>query len=520
MLEFEHELLVDWSESLQYTWYAEQNDFETADQIINRSLQTATLILKGIWSDETRSYLRGDAFEEQRISELEYDPVPFEDFWPFPITAKKTQRAEILFHRIRLTERSVNDRKKDGRWNADAADLLMRDSTISPTEDARAQSSGINLTKDVDYPFSVIECWLDYDIGSRRRPIVVVLNPQVMGATAILRAYYNFMPYGEKPFIDPLRITRKRSMYGYSLPEVLEQDQEEAAQIHNFRRDANVIANTPTWKKKRYADVPNPATDWYPGAIIELDELDDLEMLSSQVNYNSMIDEEQCVMSNAERKIGTTPTMQGFGKGQAAGKRGIYATCATLALLSEGNRRFDIYLMRMRYPFHRVGRLTVQSYNHFAPSYFDKFGPKGNAIKSAFALVDREGKLLFDPSAATASTNREVDRQNLLQMANVLAQYYAQIIQLSQMVATIPPNHPISAVIFQVLDSAKDLANRILFAFDQGDRRRLVPDIRGLLENQQGGAPAPGPGPVPAAAGDLQRSQVENVLRGIAAASR
>ena len=514
-----HEQLEALGEGLNYIWDVEQNGFETADAIINRSLQTGTLILKGIWSDETRSYLRGDAFEEQRISELEYDPVPFEDFWPFPITARNTARSEILFHRIRLTQRSIDDRKRDGRWRPDSADLLMRDSSISPVEDARAQSSGIILTKDVDYPFSVIECWLDYDIGGKRKPIVVVLNPQVMGDKAILRAYYNFMPYGEKPFVDFVPMPRKGSMFGYSVPEVLEQDQEEAAQIHNFRRDANVIANTPTWKKKRYADVPNPATDWYPGAIIELDEMDDLEMLSSQINYNSMIDEEQFVMSNAERKIGISPSMQGFGQGQAAGKRGIYATGATLALLSEGNRRFDIYLMRLRYPFHRIGRLTVQSYNQFAPSYFDKFGEKGAAIKQAFGLVDREGKLLFDPSAATASTNREVDRQNLLQMAGILAQYYTQIIQLTQMVATIGPNNPISAVVLQVLDSAKDLANRILFAFDQGDRRRLVPDIRQLLESQSGGGGAAQPGPVPQAAGTLQRSQVEDVLRGIAAAS-
>jgi len=518
--QLQHEILEALGEGLNFIWDVEQNGFEISDSIINQSLQTGTLIVKGIWSDETRSYLRGDAFEEQRISELEYEPVPFEDFWPFPITAKSTKRCEILFHRIRLTQRSIDDRKRDGRWRSEAADLLMRDSSISPTEDARAQSSGINLTKDVDYPFSVIECWLEYDIGGRRRPIVAVLNPQVMGEKAILRAYYNFMPYGEKPFVDFVPMRRKGSFFGYSGPEILEQDQEEAAQIHNFRRDCNVIANTPTWKKKRYADVPNPATDWYPGAIIELDEMDDLEMLSSQVNYNSMIDEEQFVLSMAERKLGISPSMQGFGQGQAAGKRGIYATGATLALLSEGNRRFDIYLMRLRYPFHRIGRLTVQSYNQFAPSYFDKFGAKGAAIKQAFGLVDREGKLLFDPSAATASTNREVDRQNLLQMAGVLAQYYTQIIQLTQMVVTTPPDNPAHRVLIEILAAAHDLANRVLFAFDQGDRKRLVPDVSRLLESQPGGAPPAGEGQMSGAAGALQRSQVEDVLRGIATASR
>jgi len=515
-----HEQLDDLGDGLNYIWEVEQSGFEISDEIVNLSLQTGTLIVKGIWSDETRSYLRGDAFEEQRLSQLDYEPVPFEDFWPFPITAKSTKRCEILFHRIRFTQRDVDDRKRDGRWRTEAADLLMKDSTISPTEDARAQSSGIILTKDVDYPYSVIECWLDYDLAGRRKPIVVVLNPQVMGANAILRAYYNFMPYGERPFVDFVPMKRKGSFFGYSGPEILEQDQEEAAQIHNFRRDANVIANTPTWKKKRYADVPNPATDWYPGAIIELDEMDDLEMLSSQINYNSMIDEEQFVMSNAERKLGISPSMQGFGQGQAAGKRGIYATGATLALLSEGNRRFDIYLQRLRYPLHRIGRLTVQSYNQFAPNYFDKFGEKGRAIKSAFGLVDREGKLLFDPSAATASTNREIDRQNLLQMAGVLAQYYTQIIQLSQLVVTMPQGNPLSGVIFQVLSSAHDLASRILFAFDQGDRGRLVPDVAQLLAGQPGGAPPAQPSPVPEAAGAVQPSQLENVLAGIAAATR
>src|SRR5215831_1771999 len=93
--ELQHEVLDALGEGLNYIWDVEQSGFEIADTIINEALQTGTLLVKSLWSDETRQYLKGNAFEEQRISSLDYTPVPFEDLWPFPITARSTKRAEI-----------------------------------------------------------------------------------------------------------------------------------------------------------------------------------------------------------------------------------------------------------------------------------------------------------------------------------------------------------------------------------------------------------------------------------------
>jgi hypothetical protein len=451
---------------------------------------------------------------------MQFEPIPFEDFWPFPVTASSLAKTQIRFHRIRLTERDVMDRKRTRRWKAAAVDMLMRDSSIEPIEDATAQSTGINLTKDVDYPYSAIECWLDYDSAGKRRPIVVVINPQVAGKDSILRAYYNFMPQGEQPFIDFRPFRRKGSYFGYSVPEILEQSQEEAAQIHNSRRDSNTISNVPTFKKKRYADVPSPSTDWYPGFVFELDEMDDLEPMLLPTNYNSMIDEEQFVMSLAERYVGISPSMQGFGQGQAAGKRGIYATGATLALLSEGNRRQDIFIRRLRYPFHRLGRLTTLSYNQYAPDYFDKFGPTGEKIKEAFRLVDeRQGSLLYAPTASSASSNRETDRQSLLQMAGTLQQYYSSIIQLTQMVSQIPPESPVHSISLMVLDGARDLVERILFAFDIGDRERIIPDVTKILAGSPGQGQAAQPPGLQQPQGPVRPSELQSVLQRIAAVS-
>lgn len=513
-----HKILDDLSSGLNYQWETELEGFETTDQIVNQSLQTGTLNLKALWSDQTFSYMDNQGnFPERNVTGMQYDAVPFEDFWPFPITARDNTKAEILFHRIRLTERDVHDRIDQGRWDLRAGKLMMVDPKISSIDDATAQSSGIQLTKDVTYAYSIIEAWLDYDVGGKRRPIVVQFNPMVVGEASVLKAFYNFMPYGRKPFIDFRPMPRRGSYYGYACPEILEQAQEEQAQIHNQRRDANTIANIPSFKKLRNADVPNPATDWYPGCVIELDDMGDLEAFGVGTNYNSMMDEEQFLLSLAERYIGISPSMQGFGAGQSAGKRGIYATGATLALLSEGNRRIDIYIKRVRSPFHRLGELTTLAYNQFGSEFFDKFGERGNDIRKAFGLVDPDKGLQYTLTASSASANREIDRQSLLQMVGVLGNYYERIIQAVQLMGQLQPEDPVRKVVAAVVDGAHDLADRILFAFDQPDRKAILPDVNALVGGAGVPAPANVPGGLPGPPGALQPSQLASFAQNVRA---
>lgn len=481
----------------------------TIDSIMRRAFRQGTVVMKSIWDTKEYSSLNNDgSFKESAKDGLCIYPVPFEDFWPYPITAPCTYEAEILYHRLRFTERDVKERQKSGKWNKEAAEFMF-----PSTQDSRPndwESSGITVTPDVSYPYTAIEAWLQYPVGGKNRPIVCVFNPQVAGINSILKLYFNFMPEGCAPFIDFQPMPRDDFFYGYSVPEILEQSQEEQAQIHNARRDANLIANVPGWKKKRYADVPNPSNAWYPGCVIELDEMDDLDAITFPMKYDSMIDEEQFIMSLAERYVGISPAMQGFGAGQSAGKRGIYATGATLALLSEGNQRLDIYIRRLRYPFHRLGKLIYQSYKMFRPLGYEQYGELGQQLQQAFALPESD-YLLFDIGASDAAANRETDRQNLLLMANTMAQYYTQIWQAVQVLGTIPPDNPAREVLLGVLDGARDIAKRLLFSFDIGDRERILPDVRKITSGppEQGG--------LSGIEGTVQPSELQSLLQGIGA---
>jgi hypothetical protein len=309
-------------------------------------------------------------------------------------------------------------------------------------------------------------------------------------------------------FNDFRFMPRENLFYGYSVPEILEQSQEEKAQIHNARRDGNTIANVPSWKKKRLADVGNPSAEWYPGKVFEVDDMGDMDTLQFGRDYNSMIEEESFLDGEAERMTGISPPMQGFGSG-TVGKKGIYSSQGTMALLSEGNKRLDIYLKRLRRPFHRTGAQIFTSYRDYktnAPEW-KMYGKNGDLLKQAFTFQEPDGfqGVFFDLGCSDASANKEVDRQNLLLMANTMAAYYKEIMSLIPPVVQSPEGSPFRELGLQILDGARDLANRILFAFDTYDRSKLLPDVRALLGGKE-------PPPRPPGADEAGMPQAEEPL--------
>jgi hypothetical protein len=466
---------------------------EILDTSIFRAFKTGCTMLKGPWVEDSIYKKTSETSEKEIItSGLDLRPCSYEDVWVNPITIQWLRDADQVFHRLRLTKDEVKLRVAQKKWEADAADIVMAnpEGQVSLARDSQATEAGVTLTPDVVRPCTAVEATFKYQLEAGKvYELVVTFNPNAGQQKGFLRGYYNPYEKLKSPYVDLKFMPREDFFYGYSIPEILEQSQEEQAQIHNARRDSNTIGNIPTFKKKKYADSPNPSSEWYPGKVFELEAMDDMDVLNLQVNYNAMIEEERFLLSLAEQYTGVQPPMQGYGSGVMAGKRGIYSSQGTLAMLAEGNRRLDIYLYRARYPFHDIGNLIYQSYKQFRPSgaEYTKWGDKGEAIRRTFNYTEPEGfpGFFFNIGASDASANREVDRTALLLMANTMGGYYRQVVEASATLAQLPDKHPLKEILLTVLSGAKDLANRLLFAFDVGDRKRLLPDVREIL----GGGP-------------------------------
>jgi len=497
-----HEDIEECSNWMDFTSKFQLRLPEILDSAIFRTFKTGQCMLKGPWVEDRTWKVDGlssDGKEPNRkevVTEfLDLRPIAFDDVWINPITVQWLRDAREIYHRIRLTKEQVIWRDINKIWDTTASSKLLNGPEVEKgtARQTQATEAGIDLVVDVIHPFNAIEATLKYDLESGKTyEIVVVFNPKVSGKDGYLRGYFNPYKKLSNPYCELKFIPREDFAYGYSIPEILEQAQEEQAQIHNARRDSNTIGNIPTFKKKRYADMPNPSSEWYPGKVFELEAMDDMDVLNLQVNYNSMIEEERFLMSLAEQYTGVQPPMQGYGSGVMQGKRGIYSSQGTLAMLAEGNRRLDIYLQRARYPFHDLGNLIYQTYKQFRPdgAEYRAWGEKGAAIKKSFAFTEPTDfpGFFFNIAAADSGANREVDRQSLLLMANTMASYYRQIVEACATITQLPQGHPLAETLLVVLDGAKDLASRLLFAFDIGDRKRLLPDVRQTL----GGSPQAG----------------------------
>lgn len=465
--------------------------YEPIDTTLYLTNKTGTQVIKSVWAnDETYCSQNGELkpFTEEG---MEFDVVPFDDFFPYPVTARTLKQTLANFHRLRFAKEEIEFRKSIGAWNDRACDLLLRTGAQASQGNPRevsASSAGISLTVDVVRPFNVVEGWVKYELEPGKiYSLVVTFNPASRTNDGILKAIYDYTPRAQGVFTDFRIMPRENLFWGYSIPEILEQAQEEKAQIHNARRDANTIAAVPGWKKKRLAEVGNPSQEWYPGKVFEVDNMDDLEPLSWNMTYNGLIEEENFLNSEAERYTGISPAMQGFGAG-TVGKKGIYSSMGTLALLSEGNKRLDVYIKRLRRPFHSIGTQIFTSYRDFKDAKeFEVYGENGKYLQQAFQLREPSGfkGVFFDIAASDASANKEVDRQNLLLMANTMAAYYRQIMELIPNVVQAPDGSPFKELGLQILDGARDLANRLLFSFDVYDRTKLIPDVRQLLGGQQ-----------------------------------
>jgi hypothetical protein len=488
------------------------NFYEPVDMMTFLTSKCGTTVMKSLWISEQR-YVSDTSGKVVPITTegCEFEVVPFDDFFPYPITARTLDQCIGKFHRLRFAKEEVEYRKSIKLWDDRACELLLKggDRVEGNPRTSDASSAGISLTVDVTRPFTAIEGWVDYQLEPGKiTKLCVTFNPASRTRDGILRAIYDYTPRGMGVFNDFRFMPRENLFYAYSIPEILEQAQEEKAQIHNARRDGNVIANVPAWKKKRLADVGNPSAEWYPGKVFEVDDMGDLDVLQFGRDYNSMIDEESFLDGEAERMTGISPPMQGFGSG-TVGKKGVYSSMGTMALLSEGNKRLDIYTKRIRRPFHRTGAQIFTSYRDFksdAPEW-SMYGKNGDLLKQAFSFrePDRFQGVFFDLGCSDASANKEADRQNLLLMANTMAAYYKEIMSLIPPVIQAPEGSPFKELGLQILDGARDLSNRILFAFDVYDRNKLLPDVREILGGKQ-------PPPRPPGADEAGMPQAEEPL--------
>lgn len=458
-----------------------------------RGNKTGTCALKTLYIEDmsTEVSTAQGAGEAQEVEITEYmgprtKAIPFEDFYVYPITANSLEEAEIKFHRVRYSKEAAQQLIDKGDWEV-PKDKTAESYARKPKDAKReSQQSDAGVADSSYMEVKAVECHLKYAIGSdetKLYDIVVVLEPT---DGTLFDLYFNPYPRNVCTFTDYRPFPREDLFYGESMCQLLGQAQEEASVIHNDRRNNSFISNSVVFKRKSGSNIPNPSTNWYPGKVFDLDEMDDLDVINIGRNYDDMLGQENFVFTLAEKLSGISDVMQGSSQGSQ--QRGVYNTMGTIATMQEGNQRQDTNLRDVRCSLSRIAALHSGFQAHFVGADDPYLATLSEEVQQqVLAAVNymksKQGKLVWhEIKSSSAGVNKEVERSNLLQIAGIMAQYGQTAQQLGTQLANPQLNPTLRAIMNDVVGMQKWMAARLLREFDEFDAAEILPDIGAAVE--------------------------------------
>jgi hypothetical protein len=435
------------------------------------------------------SFMRDTEYEGPRP-----EKIAFEHFL-IPPGCKSIESADIRVHKRVMIKSELEERKFFKIYDAAKVDMILsRPDRTAPAypQLMNEESLGAVTTGTYGYKeWDLYECWLNWPTSDGKyKPAIIATYHK--STDTLMRAIYD--THTILPFALARLFYRDDMIYGYGFCETMWAFQEEISEQHNQRLDNRTIANTRVWRVSPDSKL-HAGYRIYPSATVPA-EKDEIEPLQAGDISQQTIDDERFSLELAERRAGISPPMQGAGAG-AQGKRGIYTAMGTLSVMQEGNRRTDLNISDLRYAHTKLGRILLADYSKFGVrnNLLEMFGEKAAKITKALEGV-KSGRIGLPIYSSTASVNKEVEKQNLFLLVNLMRQHYMGIANLIAQTSNMMTPPEVKTYLGQVIKASNIVMKNVLRNFDQEDVDLLVPEpqIGGQPNAQQAGQ-APGGGP-------------------------
>lgn len=411
------------------------------------------------------------------------------------------EQSEWLCHRVRLTDNQLWRRKLDNIY--DGVDKIL-----DQKEDASRFHHSMRTTP---YQFqmseeklnTLYEFWVDWYWREMIVPLKAVVHRQ---SRQVLSAVFN--PYGFRPFKKASFIYREGRRDHLGICRRLMQLQEEIGSLHRQQLDNGTIANTRFFVGRK--SVIRGNTQIWPGRFLPVNDPDkDIKAIQLGDIYQSQGVLEQRALAYAERASGISD----YQLGRESSTAGSRATATgTLAIIQEGNRRFDLNVRDFRDVMGDVGYDVLALNQMFRPRgqiYFLQGQDEGKYTEQILNLPPEfnGAKLAIELTASTASINKEAEKQGLLALFGIVTQYYERVTQAAQGIYNPETPPELKEFLLNAVEGGRTIMSRILQTFGTKDIDRLLPElledesaqnaIGGFAGNPGGGPAQPGMANVP-----------------------
>lgn len=415
------------------------------------------------------------------------EKIPLESFAVSP-TANTLESADFKYHKRTLTRYQLEERASRGLYDKKLVNTILAQpdrsgaSKVTKEDLAHVQiqsSSGYDQAE-----WDLYECWFPYFRNGFKYRLIYTYH---RATKTRLKAVFNFYPDNMEVFKAARLCWDGDGFYGFGFCEMLHHYQEELSTVHNQDIDNATLSNTSVIRLDPSLKLDSQFSI-YPMATLPFRE-GEVEVFQLGRAGADSIQRQRLTLEMAQERSGVEAGNAGNGGGVTNPKKGVYSAQGTFAVMQAGNRRVNLNITDAKYAHLQLCRDLAMMYAHFGIGNRVKiFGKQGPFLTKALESF-KQGKLAFPIKAATASVNREIEKQNDILLSGVMKQHYAAIAQILQTLPQAPPH--MQEYLVGVVKASDYLMRDLLREFGKYEIARYLPEpklIKEMSNAANGGA--------------------------------
>lgn len=280
--------------------------------------------------------------------------------------------------------------------------------------------------------------------------------------------WLDYQPYDWRPF-EAIRYQLQPYLFnGLGIMELCRPIQDGVSEATNAWSLNVFLANCREWIA-RTGTLPDGEMVRYPGKVHEVNNPEDLKELKMSDEYASALAHIEFLVSLAQQRTGNNWTQQ-----QRPISTSRTSGVTAMSFLQQQNRRFTGAFDSARLGTSAAARQCLYRYreqllagNMRAEHNITRVMGEAAAPLTSWLKSDGfEEDVQVELTASSASINRDQDRQNALQLANLYSQYYQQAFQTLAIAANPQTPAPVRQAAQKVSEKAYELMDMVSRTFD------------------------------------------------------
>jgi hypothetical protein len=401
-------------------------------------------------------------------------------------TSKRQMRDEMSFLGLNLyyTRSELKQVAQRNKWDIEAFKPIESHNWVRQRREATAKQPEGTVFKGEMYCVKLIFCYFDIDGDGIDEDLMVIFN-QESGSVG----YYAYNPMDRRPIEQMLYQRRAHLFYGLGVMDMVRPYEEKLTDVHNYATLNILLANSRVWVGD--GSVPDNLRI-YPGMTLGgLSSKDSLTSLSMADVYSSIWQDQQMMMGLANQRVGISSAMsQPEVPNRSPG-------ITTMSMLQQVNRRFTPAFQSMRecvggalkQCLYRFQEQLLAGNRYAEAAIFEVMGTKGFGVIELLKSDKFDEAVSVELTAASASINREADKQNAIMLTNLLGQYQQRTLELAQVAGNPQVPEGIRKIAMKAATVASELIERTVRTFDSiRDPETFVLDVEKEMSELQEGA--------------------------------